>query len=629
MSVDEILRVVLIGMAVLFCPGYALLVVLKQRVLNLVDMCCAAGGVSILAVPLLISIATYLGIDLGLGLILLVLLCSGLVCLWDCWHRISDQRRRASREVDTVHVLLGLVFFATLLARMLMVRGINYPLWTDSYHHTIITDLIAIQGRIPSSYEPYAQIESFSYHFGFHAISAWFHQLSGIPIPRSVVLTGQIINALAVPSSYLLTQRLFRDRIASLVASLVVGLVSHMPASFVNWGRYTQLSGQVVLPVLMVLTLNALDEPAEHTSSVVLVSVGAAGLFLVHVRVFLFYGLFAILLLLFRWAHARRRHNSDQVQRLFISCLAIGGITLIILAPWLWRFFEGFGSTVAQELTSTYHPGRYAAYFRWRLQDLWDYGLSSPLLALAVAGGVLGIVNSDPNIWVLLLWFLSLLAVANLPSIGIVPPFSNLVVSLITYIPGATLIGYLAANLRTFSARFLHSRRLLTRILRAAAVAGTALICLGGVKYTVQLIRPQNGFVGQADLDAMDWIQESTPDDALFYIGTHFWTPMVAHGVDAGYWIPWLSERETVLPPQVYASDGTPEYIEFINQRARELSDARTSEQLWEVMMQYDVTHVYVGSRPTDLRADFLLADPVRFRPVYSEGGAWVFEVNS
>jgi hypothetical protein len=68
--------------------------------------------------------------------------------------------------------------------------------------------------------------------------------------------------------------------------------------------------------------------------------------------------------------------------------------------------------------------------------------------------------------------------------------------------------------------------------------------------------------------------------------------------------------------------------MESINRRARELLEAQTPGQLWEVMMRYGVTHVYIGRRPTELRADFFLADPAHFSPLYSADGVWVFQVN-
>ena len=113
----------------------------------------------------------------------------------------------------------------------------------------------------------------------------------------------------------------------------------------------------------------------------------------------------------------------------------------------------------------------------------------------------------------------------------------------------------------------------------------------------------------------------------LFYIKAHFWTPGVAHGLDGGYWIPYLTGRETIIPPQVYASDGSPEYASFINRRIRALMEAGTPDQLWQVMKEYHITHIYIGSRPTDLLPEPFLEDPAHFGLVYNDDAVWIFQV--
>jgi hypothetical protein len=163
--------------------------------------------------------------------------------------------------------------------------------------------------------------------------------------------------------------------------------------------------------------------------------------------------------------------------------------------------------------------------------------------------------------------------------------------------------------------------------LKVSAVAGFLLVSLWGVGYTVELILPENGFVRPADLEAMQWIQENTPQDALFHISAYFWQPDVVHGLDAGFWIPFLAQRQTTIPAQVYDSDGSAGYAAFINRRARMLLGANTPEQLWQVMREYHVTHVYIGNRQTGLHPEFFLAAPTRFRVLYSKDNVWVFKV--
>jgi hypothetical protein len=131
---------------------------------------------------------------------------------------------------------------------------------------------------------------------------------------------------------------------------------------------------------------------------------------------------------------------------------------------------------------------------------------------------------------------------------------------------------------------------------------------------------------------AMPRIEQEDPADPLFYIATTFWTPYVAHGLDGGYFLPLLAARQTVMPPQHYASDGTLEYRAFINQRLHELHAAQNAapeaaDALWHVLRAYGITHVYIGVRATDLDPAWFAARPDLFTPLYDQDGVAIFAV--
>lgn len=615
------------GGVLLLLPGYALIIALRPRWgFDSVETLCAAAGLSIAVVPLILYATSLLGFKLAPWAVVLLLAAMAAVCLWDGQRRLGQWRRQGERSIDPIYLLLGIIFALTLLARLWTVQGIEFPLWTDSYHHTVVAQLIADRGTIPSSYTPYAPIDRFTYHFGFHTLAAWFHWLGGLPVPRSVVLVGQLVNALVVPTTYLFASRLCHSRLAGLVAALTVGLVSHMPAMYVNWGRYPQLTGQILMAALIPVSMEALDSTEQPARGWLLAGIAAAGLYLVHIRVFLFYVLFLGLWFLFKLLCAWRGRETPQIKRLVVGALVTGGSALILIMPWLLRFFRGFGGMVAQELAGGYQVERYDSYFRWRVQDLIEFGLPLGLLILATSGGFLGILRKNRNILLLTLWMLALFAAANTHLIGITPLFSNLVASISLYLPLSALVGYLVDQLVGAAIHFYGGRPLVLRLIHWGTATCLILIGLAGVPYTARLIKPSLSFVRPADLEAMEWIEQNIPQDALFHIGTHFWTPVVAHGLDAGYWMPFLAHRQTTIPVQLYSSDGSPQYRQFINSRARDLLEVETSEKLWEMMREYDITHVYLGARPANLRPEFFLDDPVHFEPLYSKDGVWVFE---
>ena len=48
----------------------------------------------------------------------------------------------------------------------------NVPLWGDSQQHSTIVQLILDHGGLFDDWAPYADIQSLTYHFGFHAFAA-------------------------------------------------------------------------------------------------------------------------------------------------------------------------------------------------------------------------------------------------------------------------------------------------------------------------------------------------------------------------------------------------------------------------------------------------------------------------
>ena len=231
--------------------------------------------------------------------------------------------------------LLIYVLALSLGARLWSVRDLVMPNWWDSVHHTVIVQLLLDHGGLFSSWEPYAPLTTFTYHFGFHGAVASLSWLSGLAAPQAVLVFGQVLNGLTVLGAYLLAQRLTGRPWAGLLAALVTGLVSLMPAYYVNWGRYTQLAGQIILPALMVVTMEAVERGGRRRLAVM--AILAAGLALTHYRVAIFYGAFVVALLLVRaWQNRRAPrtvwHRGGSPGR---GCLA----ALALTAPWVWNLW--------------------------------------------------------------------------------------------------------------------------------------------------------------------------------------------------------------------------------------------------------------------------------------------------
>jgi hypothetical protein len=616
------------GTLLFFIPGLFLLIVFRlEKHFGWLQTLCLGTGLSLAVVPLVLYVTTWTDLVTGPLFVKILLSLMTIFVGWQVyreWFILPSMSSAYTFENVAMMVALGVVALATLIARLWSAQDLSYPLWTDSYHHTLIAQLIVEQGQIPANYRPYAPIDHFTYHFGYHVVAAWYHWLTDVPIPRSVVITGQIINALSVPSIYLLTRYLFRSQTAGLAAALVVGLLSNMPAQYINWGRYTQLTGLTLLPVAMVLAMAALEK-AFSLRILMVAALAAASLFFVHYRIFLFYLIWMVLYGLYLlW---RDRRQTRGMLQLVLSGIMLVGLFGLMVLPWLFQLFAGFGSTMVQEVIDGYRPEQHGAYFATELPLLFEFGMHRWLLALAAGGAIWALYLRHIKALLVLIWIIGMVAMANLYRINITPLFPTNVVLISLYVPGSVLVGYTLWQAWEFGTEKLTRHKLIQRVAVAIATFLLMVLSIQGVIAANRLVAPQNGFITESDVQAVEWVRNNTPADVLFYIETSFWTPVVAHGVDAGYWLPLLADRQTIMPPQIYASDGEPEYIQFVNGRLSDLGAAAPGRALWQTLKHYQVTHIYLGGRVDAAVYERFAAYPDYFSLLYNTNHVWIFGV--
>ena len=107
---------------------------------------------------------------------------------------ISNYSNSAFLPDLTLFLVCGLVFFT----RFWSVRNLDVPMWGNSVQHTMIAQLIVDHGGLFTDWAPYAELKSFTYHFGFHAAAAAFHWLTHLPVNEATLYTGQLVNFFAI-----------------------------------------------------------------------------------------------------------------------------------------------------------------------------------------------------------------------------------------------------------------------------------------------------------------------------------------------------------------------------------------------------------------------------------------------
>jgi len=516
--------------------------------------------------------------------------------------------------------VLGLVIGT----RLVVVGGLETPMWGDGYQHTVITQLLVDHGGLFRSWAPYADLTSFTYHFGFHSDVAALHWLTGLPVAQATLWTGQILNVLAVLALYPLAVRVTGSRWAGVWAVLLAGLLSPMPMSYVNWGRYTQLAGLAILPAATWLTWEVVESPQRRWGMISLATLSAGGLALTHYRILLFYGAFVVSLMLL----TLRRHTWRETL-LRIGCAGLGAGVLFL--PWFVNTLAGdIPRILGYQITTL--PAQ-ASSFEVEYNRTGDLSFYlAPVWWLACMLGLgKGLWQRGRGVLLVAVWWLLLLVATNpawfsLPGSGTI---SNFALFISVFFPAGLLSGVL----------FNHLVKPITKRRWGSALIALALASLGlwGARERMGDLHVGDGtLVTRPDVRSAAWIAGNTPPSARFLVNSFSaYGDSVVVGSDGGWWLPLLAGRQNTVPPLNYGNEqaSDPEYRSRVNNLARQVRELGPDDPAVLAMLaQQGITHVYIGQRrgrvnywgPVVLDPDELSRSP-HYRAVYHQDRVWVF----
>lgn len=567
-----------LGIFLFILPGWGLLAWLKPvgRSLLWIEKLSLAIGISLASYPLLF-LWTHL-INLHLGMLYAWLPGSlGCMALIGSLAQMKFQRSRARQNLPrsndqrhlepqpvappvnseipgkylTTACSIGgvIVIMLVIISRIWVIRNLNIPLWGDSYQHTLITQLLIDHKGLFDAWSPYAELQSLTYHFGFHSLSAVFIWLSGVSTPLGVLWTGQILNILAVISVGGLAARLVKHPIAPVIALLCAGLLLNMPGIYVNWGRYTQLAGQVLLAPVVWLAWEALEQPKISIKLLSLATLCLAGLALTHYRIIILAILFFVAFIIFE----NRQTAGQTVLRMAILGLSAG----LIFLPWFIHVYTGkIMSTVNAQLVTS--PA-----------DLTEFGRSynaigDPTYYLPRLGWLLCLVAIAMSVWRrekpglrVAAWWMLVVFAANpqligLPGAGVL---SNFAIFIAMYIPASLFIGALGGHCLQWLSQLMISTR--NRFIPGMVFLLIACLSVWGFLHRLEDIDlTTHTLVTYPDLQAASWIENNTPQSARFLVNGYFaYGNSSVVGADGGWWLPLLAQRSTTLPPLTYSAD--------------------------------------------------------------------------
>ena len=636
------------GMVLLFglvyaLPGWATLSALwpgwESR--TLIEKLLLAAGVGLAIYPFLLEWTDVLGLHLGVLYAWGPPILAGGYLGWKKWKG-SGKKEAGSGEAEygipnkkygirhwlldpepLLFFLLAALVFAT---RFWAIRELDAPMFGDAFQHTMMVQLLMDHGGLFEGWQPYAELSTFTYHFGFHTHAAVLHWLTGMSAAKAVLWAGQLLNALAVLVLYPLGNKL-GGRWAGVGAVLVAGLLTSMPMFYVNWGRYTQLTGQALLVVIAILLWDWFDGRKNSWRGQVLIGVLMGGLALTHYRVIIF----AVLLLPVGWLVWGRRDNWRDLFWLSVGAGIIGGMLFL---PQFINVFGGKILAIFAKQVSTPVGALTNSALRYNAIGPLTAYLPGWIWAGCACAGAWGLWRR--NRWVLALigWFAMLVLAANPAWVGLPGSgsLSSFAVFIAAYIPAGGLLG---AGLGWLAEHFRAKWGSLWAAGVWGLVAGAAL--LGARSRIAEVAPSQFALVTRPDVEAAAWIQVHTSETAKFLINGFLTDGDISVvGADAGWWLPLLAYRAVTIPPLTYMMEDNfdPDFRTQVLSLGMSLRDeGLTSPNVLAQLTAEGVTHIYIGQQQGHVNWGGPVLNPLElaankhFRVVYHQDRVWIFEV--
>ena len=516
--------------------------------------------------------------------------------------------------------ILILIFLATLAVRLIMVRDLATPAWVDSVHHALITRLIINNGSYPATYLPFLDINPTAYHPGFHSIAAAFTWLSNLDLVQSLLILGQVLNALSVFSVYLFTKSLTHSSSAGLFAAIITGFLTPMPAYYTSWGRYTELTGLLLMPVVLALIQLGVDGKAFKRTGWIIIFGGitSGGLFMIHYRVIVFLACLLISYLIMD-IMTMRKGIQNTPGRLLALIFAMAALGITSVFPWFLQTIK----TTLLPIVNT--PVTTAVPF---FQDFaWPYltsALGKQSLVLAGLGLLWGMMKQRSFTFILIIWISILFFFGNLDALKL--SNGSLIttpsVEIMLFIPISILGGYFIDQL------FIHWKSLVPSQLILPSL-GIILVISGfvaflGAKQLIPILNPITILSRNADLPAIDWVAENIPENETIVINPFAWGYGLYAGSDGGYWISPLSGRLTLPPPVLYALESNAD--EFTHQSQQVITLASNPSALWDFLNTLQLHYIYIGAKGGVIYPERLATSGL-FNVLYHQNGVWIFSI--
>jgi len=510
------------------------------------------------------------------------------------------REKRSLTNFEWTALLVGVAFIFGLLARFLPGVQAGFPLNDGGMFLSMMRDLKSSGYALPgfTSYNllqiPYAY-PPLGFYLG-RGISDIF-RASELDILRWL---PPLVNSLSVLAVYWLAAELLRSKPLGALASAFYALTPGASSWFIMGGGLTRSLGSLFL-LLSVFSVYRLFQ--NGNGKYLFLSILFCGLaVLSHPEAGVHTAATCILLWLF----------FGRTWRSFFHALMVGVGVLILSSQWWMTVISYHGLA---PFISAMNSGSYGIPV-WKAWSGMILGRESylPILAvLRVAGLAWGIWKKE---YFLVAWaiFPYLVEPRSAPSVTFYP------LSMLAALAFAEAFPYLVTHVKKNELALddLYKNTWFNAILFLCL---TYLFVASGL-YGFRLV---NNSLKPADLDAMNWVRETTPADASFLLLTGVPSPEIDPVVE---WFPALTERRSLSTVQGYEWLGAGKFMEYYTDLAQLQScESVQCAEDWAVRTDQEFQYVAIqaGQVSESLLASF--AGTANYSRVYATDSVVIYEL--
>ena len=609
---------VVVGLALLLSPGLALLqICLPRSALGFVSRLALAPGITIAFCVLLFTWARIFSVRLGPFTSWLLVLATVFILVFWRNRRLFRRRLRIGEDNQRIKGILpcrlrhlprdewlAATALAGMLTVLLVVRfgatwGWSVPPGYDTAQHTIIVQLLLDHHGLFESWAPYNDAQTFTYHFGFHAITALFAWMSGLDAATSVLIMTRLLGAASAAVLFTLVRLWTRSPWGGAFAALFWLLYSRNLYNFDYEGRWPLLTGLVVLgSALVLLSLYLRPGPARRLPLGLLCAITVAGLALSQYKTAIIFAILATTLFCSRCAAAiASDHRIRGIVQITCRILAVVLLALLLAGPRIHTVMEAKAGRYLKRLVLRSAASNANPFDQPTLKGLgilraeFINPRNAALSTLALVGVLAVMLRRREALWFVIGW--AVVAAAMKPRLigldraGLIDE-SHWKYAVQTAFAALAGLGVGLTCERVGKARSLAWNTLL--LLLVAALVLWEVARQSPLPEACRYVLPE-------DVRLMTWIAQHVPKDEKI-AGRSLLSRGEPSGLDATTWLPYFTQHQTnQTNPAAAMEQGSPEAREKLRNFTRVLlmRDMSTPESAhW--MREQGFTWFYAGA---------------------------------